>query len=79
MKDYDGSPALRALSDPTTTSRGLQNVKGSSVIRTEKGSDLSELPEFFETQESEVQVINITIARRNIVFNVILFMNAYLH
>ena len=71
-----GSPALRALSDPTTTLRGLQKVRGLSVIRAEKAPGFSERP---EAQNKEVQAITITVASLNNDFNVILFMSVYLH
>jgi hypothetical protein len=54
---------------------GLQNVKGLSVIRTEKVFDLYEV---FEVQENKVKVIKVTVVSRIIAFNLILFMIIYL-
>jgi len=66
-----GSPALRALSDPTVRLRGLQNVIGLSEILTVKGSDL---PESSATLEHDVLAIKKIAASRNSVLNVNLYM-----
>jgi hypothetical protein len=51
-------------------------VRGLSVIRAEKAPGFSE---WSETQKKEVPAIKKTIAGRKNAFNVILFMNVYLH